>query len=1015
MLRKEAGRRSTRLSTVGRAAHVAESRILTARLAIMTTIAGWVGYLVYWFYSQFLKQGAYTTQAKAEAITYLAMITLLEASSLAYLVSRLGHIYRAREHRRVPRANLDAFFWRRRPNLTMIIPSYREETRVIRNTLLSAALQEYPAKRIVLLIDDPPHPTNPHHRTLLEAARELPEQLEELLAYPSSLVRDAYEQFLARLGISGDQLPILASTEQLAQSDDWLEEVAADPVELEHLAQTYDLAASWLTLQGEELPILDHTDAFLRDEVFVRLAVEFSQIAQTSRQAAQSGREVSAVRIAQLYERLINVFTAQVSSFERKQYASLSAEPNKAMNLNSYIGLMGGAYSVHETLAGKVLVADDPEHASLVVPNPDYVLTLDADSTLLPEYCLRLVYLLEQEEFLDVAIAQTPYSAYPGASSRLERIAGATTDVQHVDHQGLANYRAGFWVGANAVIRKRALDSLEEISWEGGYPVKRYIRDRTAIEDTESSIDIAAKGWTIYNYPERLSYSATPPDFGALCIQRRRWADGGLLVVPKLWRYHKRAKEAGRQSFAEFFLRMNYLASITWTTVALIVLLVFPFANELVSPWIAVLALPYFFAMSTDLKYAGYRRRDIFAIYGFNLILVMVNLAGTVSSIGQAVTGARATFARTPKIRKRTVTPLLFVVSPYVLVGLALYTLVHDWEHHALNSMLFAAINVVLASYAILAFIGVRHSIQDIWVQVLPWFQRRQRSRGADEAPQVAVGQGARPDPGSWEHVVELGHALAPAALAVADTPARVRGGAKAERDRQRRLNQAYSVATLAQPIVDIQRDVIVGYELLHRVNGAPPPSEFARLGGADVVSLEQLLLDRSAQVAPRLPDGSWLNVNISRLFVRELGDGRRVPLADRSGVFFDVSVAPDDAPSSSTVGDGAFSRASLRVSISLDDVVPDALTLSLVRQVRPRMIKLDPNWVHELWSSPAKRAQTQLLLRLVGDDSLVVAEGVEEERELAVLRELGVRFAQGYLLGKPRSLDDEQLEEHGL
>ena len=989
------GRRS-QLRTAGQAAHVGESRILTARLAIMTTIAGWVGYLIYWFYSQFLKQGAYTTQAKAEAIAYLAMITLLEASSLAYLVSRLGHIYRAREHRRVPRANLDAYFWRRRPSLTMIIPSYREETRVIRNTLLSAALQEYPGKRIVLLIDDPPNPTEEHHRTLLEAARALPGQLEALLAYPAGAVRTSYDAFLGRIGVAERAVP--ARLDDPGTGSDWLCGLTVDPGELDHLADTYDLAASWLSLQGEELPIIDHTDEFLREEVFQRLASEFSQIAQTLREGASYGREVDAARVAQLYERLVNVFDARLESFERKRYASLSSEPNKAMNLNSYIGLMGASYSVHRTLAGDVLAADDPEHATLHVPNPDYVLTLDADSTLLPEYCLRLVYLMEQEEHQHVAVAQTPYSAYPGASSRLERIAGATTDVQHIVHQGLANYRAGFWVGANAVIRKRALDSLEEISWEGGYPVKRYIRDRTAIEDTESSIDIVAKGWEIYNYPERLSYSATPPDFGALCIQRRRWADGGLLVVPKLWRHHKRAKEEGRQSFGELFLRMNYLASITWTTLALVVLLVFPFANELVSPWIAVLALPYFYAMSTDLKYSGYRRRDIFAIYGFNLILVMVNLAGTVSSIGQAVTGARATFARTPKIRKRTVTPLLFVVSPFALVALSAYTLVHDYAHHAMNSMLFAAINLVLAAYAIVAFIGVRNSIQDFWVQILPWFQRRTRERPQRTQVQTPVGVQAAADLDAWSHVLDLGASQALSVEPVAQAPQRARSS-KAERDRAQRRLAEYSLSTLAQPIYNVVRDVVVGYELYQRVNGEAPPSELARLGVIDAVSLEQFLLERAAAAARRFPEGSWLSVNVSARYLGELGLRRRIALADREGVFLDVSVADQQA---GTAPEGTLAQATTRYAIALDDVVPDPAMLNALRRIRPSMVKLAPDWVHDLAGSAAKRAQTELMLRLLGEHTLVVAEGVEEERDLAALRAVGVRYAEGYLLGKP-------------
>ena len=59
----------------------------------------------------------------------------------------------------------------------------------------------------------------------------------------------------------------------------------------------------------------------------------------------------------------------------------------------------------------------------------------------------------------------------------------------------------------------------------------------TLIEDTESSVDLAARGWRLENYPERLAFSATPPDFGALLIQRRRWANGGLLILPKLLRY----------------------------------------------------------------------------------------------------------------------------------------------------------------------------------------------------------------------------------------------------------------------------------------------------------------------------------------------------------------------------------------------------------------------------------------------------------------------------------------------
>jgi len=85
------------------------------------------------------------------------------------------------------------------------------------------------------------------------------------------------------------------------------------------------------------------------------------------------------------------------------------------------------------------------------------------------------------------------------------------------------------------------------------------------------------EGWGLFNVPERLSYSATPPDFGSLCIQRQRWATGGMLIVPKLWARAKACRRRGeRMRFAEKFLRWNYMASITWSSISLLILLAFP-------------------------------------------------------------------------------------------------------------------------------------------------------------------------------------------------------------------------------------------------------------------------------------------------------------------------------------------------------------------------------------------------------------------------------------------------------
>ena len=382
-------------------------------------------------------------------------------------------------------------------------------------------------------------------------------------------------------------------------------------------------------------------------------------------------------------------------------------------------------------------------------------MTLDADSVLMPEYCLRLVHLLEQSEYRDMAIAQTPYSAFPGSATRLERIAGATTDLQHIVHQGLTYYDATFWVGANAVIRKRALDDIAETSYIGDWEIRHYIRDRTVIEDTESTIDMGIHGWRLFNCPERMSYSATPPDFGSLCIQRRRWANGGLLIMPKLRRQSRARRAQGQRTrFSELFLRWNYMASISWSSTSLLVLLAFPFSAALISPLLGLVALPYFLAMASDLRYCGYKRLDVLRIYGFNLVLLPVNLAGTISSVVQGITASKAPFARTPKVRNRTVVPAFFVIAPYLLIALAGFTFYVAYRHDRVENMAYAALNIILACYAVKAFIGLRNSVVDVCIHGFSLLyksgRKRRRLRRKARADQQA------PRPTDWRSVLEV-------------------------------------------------------------------------------------------------------------------------------------------------------------------------------------------------------------------------------------------------------------------
>lgn len=695
-----------------------ESTLLIGQLAIAVTAIGWALFVILTLTRTSLGGASDRPPLDLATIGYIAIMTLLACSSLAYLTTRLGYYSRTRSHRRASRAELSQPFERSAPSLTVLIPSYQEDERVIRMTLLSAALQEYPDLEVVLLIDDPPEPSYATPAKMLAAAQHLPRELEALLGEPLQRAQTALDCF---------------ETEYINGGETSAEDVAGVAAEYEHAAQ-------WLAAYADGYEVIDHADRFLVDQVLLGLSADLATDAAALRAAAAEDAGLTPEHLRYLLRRLTWIFGARISSFQRKRFVSLSHEPNKAMNLNSYIGLMGDSYREMPVPGGGVALLRTDREPDLVVRDPDFVLTLDADSLLLPEYCLRIVHMLQQQEHAHVAVAQAPYTAFPGAATRLERMAGATTDLQHMVHQGMTHYDATFWVGANAILRKRALDDLREVSHDGDWTISRYISDRTVIEDTESSIDLGVHGWRLLNYPERLSYSATPPDFGALCIQRQRWANGGLLILPGLWRQIRVRRDRGeRQRLGETCLRINYMASIAWSSIALLFLLLYPFNGRLISPLVLLISIPYFLMMSVDLKHCGYRRRDVLGLYGFNLVLLAVNLAGVGASLLQALIGGRPAFKRTPKVRSRTTPGFTFVVMPYVFVVFSVVMLIHELHRDRWINVALAGINAVLAAYAIVAYIGLWNSVVDVWTNVVSWLYKPQRAPRAKRAPAPAA------------------------------------------------------------------------------------------------------------------------------------------------------------------------------------------------------------------------------------------------------------------------------------
>lgn len=618
----------------------------------------------------------------ASKAVYLFFFLGLLFCALAYQVNRFGAAIR----RPAPvsyHLGPDLLLSGDAPAVTVLIPTYREERRVLQMTVLSAALARYGRRNIVVLVDDPPNSNSRPHT--LQAV----EDMQKRLAEPMAVLRAEAGAAAARLEAG----------------------TAGPATELARIAALYEYAADWLDefardLRRESSSDFAHVDGFFVDDVVLGLVKTYRRLSATlSTSSANAGH------VAAEYERLSSLFCDDIAVFERKQFANLSHAANKAMNLNSYIGLTGCGYDVRETDAGWILEANDSTDAAFEVPDADYLLTLDADSVIRPSYLMDLVEIAEATP--SAGVVQTPYLTFPGAASPVERIAGATTDIQYLVHQGSSLFGAAHWVGANALLRKTALNDIRVEEHDGEAVRAIFVQDRTVIEDTGSTVDLLSRGWIVHNHFKPLAFSATPADFGSLAIQRQRWSNGGLIIFPSLLR---RYVQSGRwlAGLPEFLLRTHYLLSPLIGNVAVLMLMVLLLADARDLLVTSLAMVPYFLLYGTDLARIGYRFRDLFAVSSLNLMLLPVSLAGVIASILQLVTGRKAAFARTPKIAGRTAVHPIYILFNLGMFGLMAGYTVDGIASGDLVATIVPALNVLLYGYGLWRFIGVRDGFADL-------------------------------------------------------------------------------------------------------------------------------------------------------------------------------------------------------------------------------------------------------------------------------------------------------------
>jgi len=249
---------------------------------------------------------------------------------------------------------------------------------------------------------------------------------------------------------------------------------------------------------------------------------------------------------------------------------------------------------------------------------------------------------------------------------------------------------------------------------------------------------------------------------------------------------------------------------------------------------------------------------------------------------------------------------------------------------------------------------------------------------------------------------------------ALADSGTREARDAEERTVKLREIIDSGSVTTLVHPLFDLETMDVIGYEALSR---GPADSEFERPDklfrvayDADlVVRLERLCRRKALEAAMDLTEGHLLFMNIEPESIGD-PDLREVLTSRRLS---DAGVTPDrivlEITERTAICDFEAFRSTLEYlralgfHCAIDDAGAGYGSLQCLAEVRPDWLKIDISLVR---GCDGDGIRSQLISSLVSFADTVgvslVAEGIETVDELHTLRELGVRYGQGFLFTEP-------------
>ncbi|MEV4639284.1 EAL domain-containing protein [Actinoplanes sp. NPDC049548] len=273
-------------------------------------------------------------------------------------------------------------------------------------------------------------------------------------------------------------------------------------------------------------------------------------------------------------------------------------------------------------------------------------------------------------------------------------------------------------------------------------------------------------------------------------------------------------------------------------------------------------------------------------------------------------------------------------------------------------------------------------------------------------------------DAGSHDLLIDAEHAWRqareadrPLTLVADPVPAKDRQGSY--RDRVADALGTDRFTLFAQPILELQTNLVLRHELLLRVldEHGNPQSPIHVLDTAErldaVYDIDLWVVERAMEVAASLPAHAF-QINLSG---RTVGDPRLTgeveALIDRYGV--NPEQLTFEITETALIGNLSEARnfadriRDRGCQLALDDFGSGYASFRYLRLFPIDLVKIDGEYVRDLVHSPQDQVLVRALVQVCQAYGIhTVAEFVQDEATMRMLREFGVDFVQGYLIGRP-------------